>query len=51
MLFNSLDFANPYIYKNFYLLKYAFERIHLNKMGAKLYYKYIANEFFKLIVK
>ena len=41
--------ADPYIYKDFYLLKYAFDRGHLNERGAELYSKYFANEFMKLI--
>jgi hypothetical protein len=46
---NKIDMANPYIYKEFYLLKYAFDRGHLNEQGAKIYSEAIANEFLKLI--
>ena len=46
---NRIDMANPYLYKDFYLLKYAFDRGHLNEQGAKVYSQELAKEFIKLI--
>ena len=41
---NKIDMANPYVYKE-HLLKYAFDRGHLNEMGQK-YIKSLANGYY-----
>ena len=45
---NKIDMANPFIYDEFYLLKYAFDRGHLNEQGAKIYSLELAKEFIRL---
>ena len=46
---NRIDMADPYIHKDFYLLKYAFDSGHLNERGAELYSNDFAKEFIRLI--
>ncbi len=48
---NKIDMANPFLYKDYYLLKYAFDRGHLNENGAQLYSVDIAKELIQLIEK
>jgi hypothetical protein len=48
---NKIDMGNPFLYKDYYLLKYAFDRGHLNENGAQLYSVDIAKELIQLIEK